>query len=300
MMSEHPDVGEYLTDLSLLLTKESRIYEMAVLEMADTPISMCRNRAVIEARKANADLLLMIDSDMCPDCELSEDPEAKPFWQTSFDFIDAHWDKQPMMVAAPYGGPAPCHNVYVFDWTNKRNDGHETDMQLDQFSRHEAALQTGIKPVGALPTGLILTDMRLFDVIDPKKRFLELRNLGLSAAEAMAACPKWFDYEWSDIYGSEKASTEDVFATRNLSLASIAKYGANSIHCNWDAWAAHWKPEKVRKPRTLTADRVSQTYRDVVLRGTQTGEKVMAVDFRQFRDSAVEHSLKRNGEKAHA
>lgn len=277
MKSEHPDVRDWLVGLKAKLLNEPRIETTKIVELADTPIPMCRNRAVLEARAQQADLLLMIDSDMCPDCE----PDGKPFWDTSFEFLDRHYDQAPIMIGAPYCGPSPHQNVYVFHWTNMRTKPvFEWDLQLEAFSRHEAAMMTGIRPVGALPTGLILFDVRLFDAIDPMARYRELRTLGLTDAEARAAAPHWFDYEWSDAYASAKASTEDVVSTRNLSLAGYQLYGTDVCYCNWDAWAGHWKPELVVKPRELGTDHVSATFKAVVERGTHSAERKSYVNFR--------------------
>ena len=277
----HPDVSRWLRETDRKLMKDPRILSVTYGEHADTPVNMARNNAVVEARKANADLLMLIDSDMQPDCELGRDPTAKPFWDSSFDFIDSMWDKYPVVVGAVYAGPPMYEeNIYVFKWQSQlTGNPDETDMQLAAFSRYEAALQTGIREVGALPTGLILYDMRTFDLIDPRHRYNQLRDLGLTSAEAARACPHWFDYEWNDCTASSKGSTEDVYNTRDISLAGIQKYGHNPVFCNWDAWAGHWKPKLVRKPQILTADSVSRSLSDVVLRGNQSGTRIEKVDF---------------------
>lgn len=278
--AEHPDVGRWLLELDRKLTRDPRIAEVVYGEHADTPISMARNHAVVTARKANCDLLLMIDSDMRPDVE----PDGKPFWDTSFDFICEKWHQYPVVVGAPYCGP-PQHeeNVYAFRWSCcLTGNPDEVDMQLQPFTRFEAAMQSGIREVGALPTGLVLYDMRVFsDLMDPLPRYRELRELGLTEAEASRAVTHYFDYEWKSPYADEKASTEDVQNTRDISLAGIQKYGRNPVFCNWDAWAGHWKPKLVRKPQILTADSVSETLAAVVRRGNESGVKIERVNFRQ-------------------
>ncbi len=85
----------------------------------------------------------------------------------------------------------------------------------------------------------------------------------------------YFDYEWTDHTHSEKASTEDVFTTRNISLAGIQKLGYNPVFTNWDAWAGHSKPKMVRKPRIMTADMVHKSLADAVRRGHNKDERMI-------------------------
>lgn len=277
--SEHPDVRDWLINTLRKVEADPRVCEWRLTENADTPITMTRNRAALDAIEWGADALVMIDSDMRPDCE----PDGKPFWDTSFDFFDRMYDKHPIVIGAPYCGP-PVHeeNVYVFRWQNcLTGNPDESDMQLKPYSRVEAAMHAGIQEVGALPTGLILYDVRVFmDLLDPVPRYRELRNLGLTDAEACRATQHFFDYEWTSPMACEKGSTEDVQNTRDISLAGIHKYGANPVFCNWDAWAGHWKPKLVRKPQILTADSVSRSLMDVVGRGNESGVKIERVNFR--------------------
>ena len=76
------------------------------IDIADTPITMCRNRAVQAAQQMSYDLLMMVDSDMSPDLHIKE-PGAKRFWDSSFDFIYSRLGK-PTVIGAPYCGP-PLH-----------------------------------------------------------------------------------------------------------------------------------------------------------------------------------------------
>ena len=277
MMSEHPDVRDWLVRTLATAKNDRRISETTVVELADTPITMCRNKAVLDARELGVDILVMIDSDQSPDCE----PGAPAWWDTAFDFLDSMYDTHPVVIGAPYCGPPPMESVYVFRWQNcATNNVDECDMQLKAFTRYEAALQAGTRPVGALPTGLIMYDMRVFDLIDPTPRYRQLRDLGLTSSEAARACPKWFDYEWKNQFGSEKGSTEDVLNTRDLSLVGIQKYGRNPVYCTWDCWAGHWKPKLVRKPQILSADSVSRSLADVVLRGNESGLRIEQVSFK--------------------
>ncbi|NJL70215.1 MAG: hypothetical protein HC888_00780 [Candidatus Competibacteraceae bacterium] len=214
---------------------DDRIARVGKVSLDDTPITMTRNRAARLAVEKNYDYLLMIDSDMCPDMYR----EKGDFWKISWEFMLSQRDR-PSMIAAPYCGPPPNENVYVFRWA-KRQSGHpNADLSLDQFNREEAAKFIGIHPVDALPTGLILIDTNCFRQM-PKP---------------------WFEYEWTDEYRSNKASTEDVFFSRNASLLGMG------VYCNWDCWAGHHKRKLVGKPELLYSDDVRKEYAEAILRGS--------------------------------
>jgi hypothetical protein len=283
--SEAKDLSDWLRGLDRKLISDPRISDVVYEDRADTPIPMVRNRTVMRARELGCDLVLMLDSDMKPDVELGRDPDAKPFWDTSFNFLDSMYETMPVVVGAPYcgggGDIGGIENVFVFRWHNCVSEGRsEVDMQLEPYTRVEATMLSGILPVAALPTGCILYDVRIFDLVDPSRRYHELLNLGLTSSEAARATEHWFDYEWTDEFAAQKGSTEDVKNTRDLSLAGIQVYGSNPVFCNWDAWAGHWKPKLVGKPRLLTTDAVSNTLAAVVQRGNESGMKIKRVDFR--------------------
>ena len=104
----------------------------------------------------------MIDSDMQPDHISKEIPSVKPFWDSSFDYWWEHHHQGPMLIAAPYVGPAPSECPYIFKWKNRESDHPNPDWQLEMFSREQAAERAGFEEVPALPTGLIFIDMRVF------------------------------------------------------------------------------------------------------------------------------------------
>jgi hypothetical protein len=245
MRSEHPDVRDWLLATIPKATKDERVGRIGTLDEAETPITMNRNKSVVEARKGNWDIIVMVDSDMSPDRLLGHTADAKPFWDTAFDFLYRHYPKGPAAIAAPYGGPPDYENVYVFTWRNHET-GHldETDAKLAAFTREEAAVRTGIEDVGALPTGLIMWDTRIFELTEPKKPGED----------------SWFYYEYNDIYQSSKASTEDVTATRDISLVGTQVLGYNPIYVAWDCWAGHHKAKCVTRPQLLTAEMVGDVY----------------------------------------
>lgn len=239
---EAPSVTNWLVRTMLDLKQHPAIdKEILAIEFDDTPITMTRNKAVRVAQMNKVDYLLMVDSDMAPDME------GGRFLPESLDFL-LKQDK-PSIIAAPYGGPPPCCNVYVFQWANWMNDAANPDMRLEQFTREEVSQRTGIEEVAALPTGLILIDMRVFEKLNPP----------------------YFYYEWTDISESEKASTEDVTFTRDASLAGCP------VYVNWNAWAGHWKRYLVPKPRTLNPEQVRKKFADAAARNIRPEEKRVEV-----------------------
>ena len=242
--SEDPAVAKWLVPTVLKCKNDGRVGEVLHLEVDDTPITMSRNRACRAAQKLGVDILCMIDSDMQPDL-----PGQRPFWDTSFEFMLRH--EGPCCVAAPYCGPPPHENVYVFRWATYQGDHPNTDLHLEQYPREDACQRAGFEEVGALPTGLMLIDMRALDVISPP----------------------WFEYEYKDPpFNTEKSTTEDVFFTRNLSLAGVPQY------VNWDAWAGHVKMKVVGKPSILTCDAIREQFREAVSRNAREGEKIMDIN----------------------
>jgi len=74
----------------------------------------------------------------------------------------------------------------------------------------------------------------------------------------------FFEYEWTDGYASQKASTEDVQNTRDIGMACALRYGYNPVYCNWDAWAGHWKPWCVGKPRMYCTEQIAENFKAAV------------------------------------
>jgi hypothetical protein len=93
--SEVPDIREWMVPLIVDISKDPRIDQIRIWNLADTPITMTRNRAVLQAREFGVDVLVMIDSDMKPD-KYNGQPDAKPFFQSSFDFLVNHQAVEPL------------------------------------------------------------------------------------------------------------------------------------------------------------------------------------------------------------
>jgi hypothetical protein len=251
---DHPDVTDWLIEnmhKAKLDPAISEIIRPRDLRFDDTPITMTRNDCVLRCLKHNVDFLLMVDNDMSPDRELlvNGDPQAKPFWDSTWEFMKNR--AEPCIVAAPYCGPPPLSNLYVFYWANWQNweQNPQPDHRLEQYTRNEAAQLTGIQPVGALPTGLMLIDMRIFRTLKPP----------------------WFYYEWADEYAAKKSSTEDVTFSRDLGLIGI------DLFCNWDAWAGHWKRICVEKPRRIFADQVNEKLVEAAKDGVNSNDRLVFV-----------------------
>lgn len=253
--SEVPDIREWMVPLVAQASKDPRIENIRIWNLADTPITMTRNRAVLQAREYGVDVLVMVDSDMKPDMI----PGATPFFQSSFDFLVNHYPKGPCVIGAPYCGPPPVECVYVFRWQNMQSHNPNPDFQLEMYDRHTAVKMSGIQECAALPTGLIMYDMRAFALTEPKTD----------------GDKPWFYYEWKDRYAAEKASTEDVTQTRDLSLVGTQKLGYNPVFCNWDSWAGHWKPKCVGKPVFLEAAHISDKLKQCWEAGVESNVKVV-------------------------
>lgn len=248
--AECPSSANWMTKTVVAAKQNPLIGEIFYRDYDDTPITMTRNLCFEEAKAVKADFVVLLDSDMWPDIGLEPghiDMVARPFFPTAIEFAVNH--PGPCVVAAPYCGPPPHENVYVFLAANKEGQNPNLDFQLDMLSREHAAQRGGFEEVAALPTGLMLVDMR---------------------CTASLSHP-YFDYEWTDRTNSKKASTEDVYFSRNLALAGVRQYVL------WDAWAGHWKRKLVTKPAPWTMDVIRQNCRDAVLRGQQSTERLVMI-----------------------
>lgn len=284
---EHTPCVTWLMEFAQNVTKDPRFEVIFLPPLDDTPITMTRNRSVQIARKHRADLLLMIDSDMDPDCELGRDIHAKEFWPTTIEFMLNH--PGPCVVAAPYCGPPPMENIYVFNWQNMETGIPDKDlggMKLGQFTREHAYQLGGIQEVAALATGLIVFDMRAFDNIETPYFSYEFDGDG----PRCQGCgqPK---------RGPEanKCSTEDVVTTRDLSIAGVPQY------CNWDAWAGHRKMKTVRKPQPFTADGVAAKMHDAVINRRRSDVRLIDIKTpEKWRGDVAEANARFDAEKAAA
>jgi len=279
--AEHPSIREWWVETVLKMKADPRIGEIVTKTIGDTPVTHVRNRFVRLAREAGCHLLLMVDSDQKPDLH-KNDPWYKPFWDVAFDEIYNHYQRGPLCLFAPYcGPPGGGENVYVFQWGNDGLRGDETPVHLDQYTREQAAQMSGVQEAAAGPTGMMLTDLRCFDLVEPsglsKRAVLErFREGKLTIDEAEHALHEgYFYYEWKDAYADEKASTEDVTFTRDLSLAGMAVLGYNPLRCCWDSWIGHHKPYCVGKPQPYTVEQLASNFRRAVEHGRSIRDKLV-------------------------
>lgn len=266
--SEVPDIRNWMVETVLKIKKDPRIDGVFHKDWNDTPAPMVRNDAVAWARNVGADVLVMIDSDNKPDVEVGIDPAAKPFWDSSFNHLYGHFDKGPCMIGAPYTGGPPHENVFVFRLATWETGDPNKRSRLEQYGREEAEMLGGIQECAALPTGCVMIDMRLFELL--AHPYFEYEYEGDGPACETCGHP---------IPGPrcKKASTEDVFTTRNMLMNTMLKLGYCPILCNWDSWAGHWKGKLCRKPRSIKADGVEKSYRDAVLAGNRTNEQLVMI-----------------------
>lgn len=279
--SESPDIRLWEVQTVLKMKADPRVGNIFIQDISDTPITMSRNQAVRDARRRGAHLLLFIDSDQSPKLHENE-PWYKPFWDVAFNEIYNHYGRGPLVIGAPYCGPPTFQeNVYVFQWDALANHGEETKVKLEQYTRAQACMMRGVQECGALPTGMILYDMRAFDLIEPSVLSQEevLEKFGrkeMTKIEALAALSGgYFRYEWKNCREEEKASTEDVQNTRDISLAGIQKLGYNPLRCAWDSWIGHHKPWCVGKPMQYGAEHVSAKFRRMVEEGCSARDSIV-------------------------
>lgn len=266
--SEHPASSDWRVEFvkdCLELKSQGRLAELTEWWQSDTPITMSRNKALKIARDASVDLLVCIDSDMGPD---QEGTAKKKFWPAAFEFIDENYDKGPMMLAAPYCGAPPHENIFIFRWRNfqSTHPSFSSDYSLEQFTREEAAERGGWGDVAALPTGLCVIDMRLITGMKSPR-----------TGEIVKLDMPWFDYEWKDAERSEKASTEDVYFSRNASL-KFEMHGFGPVcWCLWDSWAIHYKQKAVMPPRIIGSNDVADYLRSADHKQIRTDQKLVTL-----------------------
>lgn len=271
--SMYPEIARWLVEVTLWCNSDPRVGEVHVDFHSDTPITMVRNKYVEKARQKNCHLLLMVDSDQDPYRHHGEE-WYRPFFQDAFDAIHSHYAAGPLVIGAPYcGPPGSGENCYVFRWEQQTDAGDETEFKLEQYDRATAAQMSGIQPVAALPTGMILFDMRAFDLLDNNRKSKEqvlddFREGKIDKREALRCIQDgYFYYEWTDHTASDKASTEDVTITRDMSLISQIKLGYNMVHCAWDSWIGHMKPWNVGRPKFFATEQVGGVLQRAVLDG---------------------------------
>lgn len=285
MPSEHPSCREVVTDIQTRMRGDERIERIEMETFSDTPVTMTRNAAIKKARESGCDIAVFFDTDQ--DFMLhAHEPWYKPFFPVAFDAIYDHYDKGPLVIAAPYtGGANNGQNIFFFQWRNKgvfEND--HTEFSLEQYTREEAAQMSGLHPVAALPTGLIMFDLRIFDLLDDgrlsREQALDQYKAGtITRQQALRSLSDgYFYYEWTDESASEKASTEDVTATRDISLIGQLKLGYNPLLVACDSWIGHVKPYTTGRPKIFATEQVGNALQRAVLDNRSYRDRLVRVE----------------------
>lgn len=214
------DVFAYCCGVGPQLQNHPRAETVQVSYTFGYPTDRVRNAACRQAKENGHHFLLMLDDDMAPDLLLGKEPGAQPFLPAALDWCLDH--DGPCLVGAPYCGAPPAQEVMVMknrEYAPGLPDG--MGVKLDKYTRDEAAREVGIGKVAALPTGCLLVDLRVLDVLPPP----------------------WFAYEFEDPpYNTRMASTEDIVFTRNLDWLGVPQYAA------WSSWAGHVKTFTTGRP----------------------------------------------------
>ncbi len=266
-----PELAQWTTTTVIKMKNDERIGRIKPLTLSDTPITATRNRAVKIAKAEGYDMILMLDNDNEPDGYLGHDNTSEPFWDVAFNFSYERLLKGiPTCIAAPYCGPPP-HPVpkdgytdggevpYLFQWTNRESHDRNTQQNLEIMTRAEAAKLQGIYPVAALPTGCCLFTTNCFE--GPPKPY--------------------FKYEWMDEDHSEKGSTEDVYATRNISLYWSMTKGWDVCFATCNSWALHYKPKRVGRPCLVPIESVAKNMREALANNASVNEAKVYADYTQ-------------------
>lgn len=233
------EVYGYATGLVHKMADHPRLAGLDFSYAVGYPTDRVRNAAMKGARDGGYDFAFFLDDDMSPDLLVGADPAAKPFLPTALDFAYAHGT--PCCVGAPYCAGPPTQDVVVMKNAEQVPDLPDgCGWHMRKYTRDEAAAESGVGRVAALPTGCLLIDTRVCEVVPPP----------------------WFAYEWADPpYNTRLASTEDVYFSRNCDWLGVPQY------CAWDCWAGHVKTVTTGKPRLAPVDTVAKSVYRAIERG---------------------------------
>jgi len=235
----HGDTAMYLVQAHAALSQCERVGRVEFWQECGYPVDRMRNAALKKARDMGLHYVLYLDNDMHPDCEVGQHPKAEPFLPGALEFAVAQ--DRPCIVAAPYCGPPPLGTVYVSEWRENAAPVVEPASGLVRAAvrRQESAEYWEERRAAALPTGVMLIDTRIGDILPYP----------------------WFQYEYKDSpVNTELLLTEDSVFTRNLDLAGVPMW------CRWQSWAGHHKDIKMVRPPVVDASVVPAAVREAVLR----------------------------------
>jgi hypothetical protein len=244
---ERVEIGNWLVQTAIALHEHPRVSNCFHKIVTGYPTPRVRNEVLEICRTKRIDFALMIDDDVVPDVHsptsavgydhLPKMGDQINFMPAALDFALEH--PGPCVIGAPYCAGPPDERVLVSRFREKASDDpnvHCGGLQLEGFTRDEAAVKTGLEMVSALPTGLMLIDTRTLNVLGAP----------------------WFDYEYKDPQQTQLASTEDTVFSRNALYLGIPQY------CAWQSWAAHVKTKVVGRPRKYPIFAVPPAVRQAV------------------------------------
>lgn len=231
--TERVEIANWLVQTAIELHNHPRVANVFHKIMMGYPTPRIRNSVMKLCREKGIHFAVMIDDDTVPDVHspgaavgyehLPKMRDQQNFFPAALDFALEH--PGPCVIGAPYCAGPPEERVLVSRFREKQSDDPSAHcnggLKLECFTRDEAAPKTGFEMVSALPTGLILIDMRVCAVLKPP----------------------YFDYEYRDEEQTELASTEDTVFSRNALYLGVPQYVA------WQSWCAHLKIKAVGRPR---------------------------------------------------
>ena len=222
---ESPDVGTYLVQWMNDLKNRPGAEDLDLFTVSNARIRMMRNMCVAHARQKQAHFLLFIDPDMGVDKYVQRgangqvlDPNyALPFFPAAWDLALQHQktNHPPAIYAAPYCATPPHEPVHVF----VRNETGK----LVRLERDRASTLRGWHQVGACGTGLMLIDMRVFDVIHRPNA-------------------PYFEDQYTDTTETKLRYSQDVDFCLRCGAAGIP------VYVNFSCWCTHWQLAEVHRP----------------------------------------------------
>lgn len=139
---ERAEVGTWLADCYCQVQSGLKLGRLLHGIIDGEPTSAARNSAVFSARRAEVDVLVMVDADMDP---------APGFFRRAVEFLADH--RGAVVIGSPYCGAPPECNV-------------QATIGGARIGRTEAAAMQGIRLVGCIGTGLIACNLAAFDAME--------------------------------------------------------------------------------------------------------------------------------------
>ncbi len=246
-----PSVAHWLFFLGYRIGRvHPEITHVTLSEAGNWRVDTCRNVCVADARRAQATQLLFLDPDMALDYyAFRGDPGAKFWWPEAWEFIREQ--PEPCVAAVPYCGGRNQELVHVFR-PGLPEEGRETVRLLPD----EAARLTGWQRVGAVGTGCMLIDMRVFDILDRWEKAPFFKDQ--------------YD-EDSDWRHTAITQSQDLYFCQRCRRAEIP------IWVNFSCWSAHHQPHLAHRPPDPTlADGSHRETSPPALLIPQTGQEPSA------------------------